>query len=85
MQTVTLYTTPICPYCVAAKKLLSKKGVSFEEINVMGNDDLRAEMMVKAGGRHTVPQVFVGDTHVGGCDDLHEIERDGRLDQLLNS
>ncbi len=84
MQPVTLYTTPICPYCVAAKRLLDSKGVEYTDIDVMANPDLRAEMMQRAGGRHTVPQIFVGETHVGGCDELHQLERAGKLDPLLN-
>lgn len=84
MQPVTLYTTPICPYCVAAKRLLDSKGVEYTDIDVMANPDLRAEMMQRANGRHTVPQIFVGETHVGGCDELHQLERAGKLDPLLN-
>ncbi|MEN8831229.1 MAG: glutaredoxin 3 [Pacificibacter sp.] len=84
MQPVTLYTTPICPFCVAAKRLLDSKGVEYTDIDVMANPDLRAEMMQRANGRHTVPQIFVGETHVGGCDELHQLERAGKLDPLLN-
>lgn len=84
MQPVTLYTTPICPYCVAAKRLLDSKGAEYTDIDVMANPDLRAEMMQRANGRHTVPQIFVGETHVGGCDELHQLERAGKLDPLLN-
>lgn len=83
MQPVTLYTTPICPFCVAAKRLLDSKGVEYTDFDVMANPELRAEMMQRAHGRHTVPQIFVGDTHVGGCDELHQLERDGKLDPLL--
>lgn len=85
MPKVTLYTTPICPYCVSAKQLLSRKGVAFDEIDVSGNPDLRSEMTRLSGGRMTVPQIFVGQTHVGGCDDLYALERAGRLDPLLRS
>ena len=83
MKTVRIYTTPICPYCVRAKSLLSKKGASFEEIDVMMDPDARREMEDKSGGARTVPQIFIGDTHVGGCDDLHALEREGKLDALL--
>jgi len=82
MTKVTIYTTPICPYCQMAKRLLSKKGVSFEEINVMGNPALRAEMEAKAG-RRTGPQIWIGDRHIGGCDDLYELEAAGKLEPLL--
>jgi glutaredoxin 3 len=83
MAPVELYTTPICPYCHAAKELLQKKGVAFSEINVMGHADKRQEMIARAGGRMTVPQIFIGKTHVGGCDDLYELEQEGKLDPLL--
>ena len=84
MQPVTIYSTPICPYCIAAKRLLTQKGVEFEDIDVMAQPDLRGDMMVRAGGRHTVPQIFVGETHVGGFDDLQALENRGKLDPLLN-
>ena len=83
MPKVTIYTTMLCPYCFMAKRLLSKKGVAFDEIDVGGDPQQRQTMMERAGGRHTVPQIFVGETHVGGCDDLHELEREGKLDTLL--
>lgn len=83
MQPVTLYTTPICPFCVAAKRLLDSKGVEYTDIDVMADPSRRAEMMQKAHGRHTVPQIFVGETHVGGCDELHALDRAGKLDPLL--
>ncbi len=79
---VTIYTTPYCPYCHAAKALLKKKGVSFEEVDVQ-DGTLRQQMMLRANGRRTVPQIFIGDTHVGGSDDIHELDRRGRLDPLL--
>lgn len=79
---VTIYTTPYCPYCHAAKALLKKKGVSFEEIDVQ-DGNLRQQMMLRANGRRTVPQIFIGDTHVGGSDDIHELDRRGRLDPML--
>ncbi len=83
MQPVLLYTTPICGYCAAAKRLLTAKGVSFSEVNVMAQPARRSEMMQKANGRHTVPQIFIGETHVGGYDDLNALERAGKLDALL--
>ncbi|MCA0042111.1 glutaredoxin 3 [Celeribacter litoreus] len=82
MQPVTLYTTPICPYCIAAKRLLDSKGISYTDIDVMADPSKRQEMMQRAG-RHTVPQIWVGETHVGGCDELHALERAGKLDPLL--
>ncbi|MBI3676140.1 MAG: glutaredoxin 3 [Proteobacteria bacterium] len=83
MPKVTIYTTPICPYCVRAKALLKKKGVDFDEIDVFMDCDGRSAMQEKAGGCHSVPQIFIGDRHVGGCDDLYELERAGELDPLL--
>ena len=83
MPKVTIYTTPICPYCVRAKQLLTKKGVAFEEIDVFMDADKRAEMEKKSG-RYTVPQVFVDETPIGGCDELYALERRGELDPLLN-
>jgi glutaredoxin 3 len=84
MKPVTIYTTPTCPYCRAAKTLLAEKGVDYEEINVESNAERRAEMMSRSG-RRTVPQIFFGDTHVGGCDDLYELERQGGVESLLVS
>jgi glutaredoxin 3 len=83
MQTVEIYTTGFCPYCVAAKSLLKRKGVDFKEISVSGDNARRQEMVQRANGRMTVPQIFVGETHVGGSDDLHALERAGKLDSLL--
>ena len=84
MQKVEIYTTPICGFCHAAKRLLSQKGVEFTEIDVMRDQDRKAEMIQRAGGRRTVPQIFVGETHVGGCDDLYALEDAGKLEPLLN-
>lgn len=85
MPKVIVYTTRYCPYCHMAKELLRKKGVSaFEEIDVSARE-LRAEMSAKAGGRHTVPQIWIGDRHVGGCDDLYALDREGKLDVLLTA
>lgn len=83
MVPVELYTTPYCPYCIAAKDLLRRKGIEFKEINVAGAPHLRAEMVERAGGRTTVPQIFIGPTHVGGCDDLYVLDGEGKLDPLL--
>ncbi|MCG5245437.1 glutaredoxin 3 [Methylorubrum extorquens] len=83
MQPVTIYTTAWCPYCSAAKSLLREKGVSFNEIDVEKTAGSRATMIQRAGGRTSVPQIFVGDRHVGGCDDLYALERAGDLDPLL--
>lgn len=82
MKLVTIYTTQLCGFCHAAKRLLTQKGVAFDEIDVARNPEKRQEMMSRAG-RHTVPQIFVGETHVGGCDDLYDLERAGKLDPLL--
>ena len=83
MVKVRIYTTPFCPYCSRAKSLLAKKGVAFEEIDVYMDLGARDEMVEKSGGGRTVPQIFIGERHVGGCDQLHELERDGKLDPLL--
>lgn len=85
MAEIEVYTTPICPYCLSAKDLLRRKGVAFLEINVAGEPQRRAEMIARANGRTTVPQIFVGDTHVGGCDDLYALEEAGELDRLLTT
>lgn len=79
---VTIYTTRFCPYCLRAKHLLSSKGVNFNEIPVDSQPALRAEMSAKAG-RTSVPQIWIGDKHVGGCDDLYSLEASGQLDGLL--
>jgi glutaredoxin 3 len=83
MQPVEIYTTPLCGYCHAAKGLLTRKGVAFTEMDVSADPALRAAMTRRANGGRTVPQIFVGDTHVGGCDDLFALDRAGRLDPLL--
>ena len=82
MVTVEIYTTPTCPYCHAAKALLREKGVEYEEITVL-DPELRAKMTQRAQGRRTVPQIFIGDTHVGGYDDMAALDRQGGLDPLL--
>jgi glutaredoxin 3 len=83
MKPVEIYTTPTCPYCQAAKRLLARKGVTYSEIDVSSDPALRTAMTERAGGRRTVPQIFVGEVHVGGCDDLHALEDAGKLDPLL--
>jgi glutaredoxin 3 len=83
MPDVVIYSRSRCGYCTRAKALLASKGVTFREIEIDGNDALRDEMVARAGGRRTVPQVFIGETHVGGCDDLFQLESEGRLDALL--
>jgi glutaredoxin 3 len=85
MQPVTVYTTPFCPYCDRALALLARKGVSVTEI-VAGMDPAKKEEMIaRSGGRRTFPQIFIGATHVGGCDDLHALEARGGLDPLLQA
>lgn len=83
MRPVEIYTAPYCGYCHAAKRLLDQKGVRYSEIDVGAQPALRQQMMARAHGRHTVPQIFVGETHVGGCDELYALERAGKLDPLL--
>ena len=83
MKPVKMYTTPICPYCARAKSLLNKKGVTYQEIDVFMDDKARQEMLAKSGGARTVPQIFVGDVHVGGFDELYALDKAGELDPLL--
>lgn len=83
MPRVELYTKTFCPYCARAKKLLDDKGVAFEEYEISAGGEKREEMIRRAGGRTTVPQIFINDTHVGGSDDLVALERGGKLDPLL--
>ena len=85
MPKITIYTTFMCPYCHAAKELLGRKGAAFEEIDVSYSPALREEMTGKAGGRTTVPQIWIGETHVGGCDELHALDDQGKLDPMLAS
>lgn len=80
---ITIYTTRTCPYCRRAKDLLKEKKLAFEEISVDGDFKARAAMTERANGRSTVPQIFVGDTHIGGCDDLYALDYAGKLDPLL--
>ena len=83
MANITIYTTRTCCFCYAAKSLLTKKGLSFDEIDVSADPAARQRMMLRANGRRSVPQIFIGETHVGGNEDLYELERRGGLDQLL--
>lgn len=85
MKPVEIYTSPLCGFCHSAKRLLQKKGVNFSEINVLAQPARKSEMMTRANGRHTVPQIFVGETHVGGCDDLFALDQAGKLDALLRA
>jgi glutaredoxin 3 len=84
MPPVEIYTTPYCPYCLDAKALLKQKNVTFVEIDVSRDSELRKTMIQRAHGRTTVPQIFIGAMHVGGCDDLYALDGDGKLDPLLN-
>ena len=84
MQPVTIYTQPLCGFCTAAIRLLKQKGAPLTEIDVASTPGARAEMTQRAAGRRTTPQIFVGDAHVGGCDDLYALDRAGRLDPLLH-
>ena len=83
MPVVEIYTTQVCPYCVRAKRLLDRKGVAYREIDVSADPGLRDAMVERAGVRRTVPQIFIGGTLVGGCDDLHALDGAGKLDALL--
>ncbi len=83
MQPVEIYTTPLCGFCHAAKRLLKKKGVAFSETDVSRDREQRQAMMRRANGRHTVPQIFVDGVHVGGCDELLALDRAGKLDPML--
>ena len=85
MANVEIYTKPTCGFCHMAKRLLASKGVSFAEVNISAQPERRSEMIQRAGGRSTVPQIFIGGKHVGGCDDLMGLERGGKLDALLAS
>jgi glutaredoxin 3 len=84
MQPVTIYTKPFCPYCARALNVLNKKGAPVTEIEAGFDPALRQEMIQRSGGRATYPQIFIGETHVGGCDDMLALDRDGALDKLLN-
>ncbi|OYU69404.1 MAG: glutaredoxin 3 [Alphaproteobacteria bacterium PA2] len=83
MAQVTIYTKPFCPFCIRAVSLLEKKGVAFDEISAAFDAEKKAEMLERSGGRATYPQIFIGETHVGGCDDMMALEQAGKLDPLL--
>ena len=82
MKKIVIYTTSICPYCVRAKALLDRKGFTYEEINAE-DEKIRDEMIEKSGGMRTVPQIFIGDTHVGGSDDLYALDKEGKLEEMV--
>jgi len=85
MAVVTIYTKPYCPYCEAARDLLERKGVAFSEIDISGRPEARAEMIRRSGGRMTVPQIFAGERHLGGCDDIYALDARGELDPALSA
>ena len=85
MADIDIYTIRYCPYCQDAKELLSRKGVVFHEIDASGDRDIRRKMIERANGRSTFPQIFIGMTHVGGCDDLYALDEAGELDPLLSA
>ncbi|WP_077338927.1 glutaredoxin 3 [Pseudocolwellia agarivorans] len=83
MPVVDIYTKVTCPYCMRAKALLAQKNVTFNEIKIDGDNDLRTKMIERSNGAYTVPQIFFGDNHIGGCDDLYALHTSGKLDELL--
>ncbi len=83
MKSVEIYTSPLCGFCHSAKRLLKQKGVEFSEIDVLRDPNRKPEMIERANGGRTVPQIFIGETHVGGCDELYALESQGKLDPLL--
>ncbi|WP_163338698.1 glutaredoxin 3 [Desulfopila sp. IMCC35008] len=83
MATIEVYSSDRCPYCVKAKALLDRKGVEYKEINVTDDDEARVALVKKANGVRTVPQIFIDENHVGGCDDLYELDRKGELDPMI--
>ena len=85
MPPIIVYSSPFCPYCFMAKRLLKDKGAAFEEIDVMMHPKRRAEMVQRSGGRTSVPQIFISDTHIGGCDDLMALDGAGKLDPMLEA
>jgi len=82
---IEIYTSPFCGFCYRAKSLLKNKSVDFEEVDIMFHPGRKPEMMERAGGRHTVPQIFIDDVHIGGCDELYTMDSQGKLDPLLNA
>ena len=85
MAEVLLYTTTVCPFCTRAKALLNKRAATYQEINLNNHPEQREEMIKKAGGRRSVPQIFINGQHIGGCDDLYELDMDGELAKMLAS
>jgi len=85
MTVIDIYTSPLCGYCHAAKRLLNAKGVTFNEIDVLVQPDRKPEMMQRSNGGRTVPQIFINDQHIGGCDDLYALDQQGKLDPLLQA
>jgi glutaredoxin 3 len=85
MPAIDIYTSPLCGYCHAAKRLLNAKGVTFNEIDVLVQPDRKAEMMQRSNGGRTVPQIFINDQHIGGCDDIYALDQQGKLDPLLQA
>lgn len=85
MASVEIYTTTVCPYCVKAKRLLDAKDVDYVEHNLTGKDEEREALVKKSGGMRTVPQIFINGQHIGGCDNLYELEEKGELDKLLSA
>lgn len=86
LHTIIIYTLSYCPYCIKAKELLNKKNVAYQEIVVDNYSEAqRLELKNKSGGKHTLPQIFIDDVHIGGCDDLYKLEAEGKLDKLLNN
>ena len=84
MANITIYSTPFCPYCAMAKRLLKSKGAQYEDIDLFSQPGRRTEMLQRANGRHTVPQIFIDQAHIGGFDDLQALEQAGKLDPLLS-
>lgn len=82
MKKIVIYTTSVCPYCIRAKALLDRKGFAYEEINAE-DEKIRDKMIEKSGGMRTVPQIFIGDTHVGGSDDLYALDKEGKLEDMV--
>ncbi|MDG2034115.1 MAG: glutaredoxin 3 [Rhodospirillales bacterium] len=85
MAKVEIYTSPLCGFCYQAKTLLNTKGVDFDEVDILAYPDRKPEMMARANGRHTVPQIFINNAHIGGCDDIYGLDSEGKLDPLLTA
>ena len=83
MKNIKIYTTTTCPYCIKAKKLLKAKGIEFEEINIEDNESFILNKLAEKSGIHTVPQIYVDEEFIGGCDDLYQLERQNKLDEIL--